>query len=101
MTKNLEKYHVIIPVQGVTTIKLETLLNIDLIITDISMPGCDGIAFITQVKEKYTKIPVLFISGFSNELSSENLKDEKISFFAKPFHIDDALRKINDLLITD
>ena len=41
--------------------------NWDLIITDISMPGRSGIEALQQIKTEYPKLPVLVLSGHTEE----------------------------------
>jgi DNA-binding NtrC family response regulator len=38
----------------------------DLVITDVIMPGVDGVATLEQIKEKHPDIPVIVISGGGN-----------------------------------
>ncbi len=72
---------------------------IDLIITDIMMPGVDGFAFIKELRECRIETPVLIITA-KGELS-----DKKVGFMAgaddymvKPIHLDEMLLRIQALL---
>lgn len=40
--------------------------KIDLIITDISMPGCDGLEFISQIRQINENLTVIILSGYEN-----------------------------------
>lgn len=41
--------------------------HIDIIVSDIQMPVCDGICLLTKAKGLFSTIPIfIFISGFSN-----------------------------------
>jgi len=56
-----------------------------LIITDIKMPGMDGIEFARRVKKNYPGIPVIFITGV---LGSSVLKNgDAEGLLSKPFRI--------------
>ena len=48
---------------------LETLQqeSPDLVITDIRMPGTDGLTLLAKVKERFPNLPVLGISGMVND----------------------------------
>jgi len=38
----------------------------DLIITDINMPGCDGLEFVKELQEKHVNTTVIILSGYEN-----------------------------------
>ncbi len=50
---------------------LEQTPDISLIITDMSMPGMDGVQFATSVKNKHPKLPVILLSSIGNEQSRQ------------------------------
>lgn len=52
---------------GQEAIELLDLFQPDLLITDIRMPLMNGIELATQVKEKYPKCKVIFLSGYSDK----------------------------------
>jgi len=61
--------------------------NIDLVISDIQMPGGNGIEFLDRVKDNNYEVPiVLFITGFA-DISLEDAYDKGAeAVFAKPFN---------------
>ncbi len=69
--------------------------NIDVVITDILLPGRSGIELLKHVKISKPKIPVLAISG-KNISQDEILDAGADGFLAKPFRIG----KIEDLIET-
>ena len=40
--------------------------NIDFVITDIKLPGMDGVELIAHMQENYPDVPVIAITGYSN-----------------------------------
>ncbi len=69
--------------QTVETLKTE---NVDVVITDIMMPGKSGVDLIRLIKQDYPQIPVLAISG--KGISVESLYEAGADgFLAKPFRI--------------
>lgn len=46
---------------------------VDLVVTDLLMPGTDGFAVIEEVKKKHPQTPVIAISGGSSDLKKQNL----------------------------
>lgn len=53
---------------------------IDLIVSDVKMPGGDGVALAYSVASSYPHIPLILMSGYS-----EPLIEVRATFLAKPF----------------
>ena len=85
---------------------LETFARepVDLVLTDIRMPGLDGIDLAHEVRKIAPGTPVLFISGslddrdVSSRLEHELDTNPQTNFLKKPFNIDDILLKTDMLL---
>lgn len=61
----------------------------DLLITDIVMPGMDGIALSLKVARDWPELPVLLITGYSAERQRAHNLDELIhEVVTKPFSLD-------------
>ncbi|AUC84700.1 sigma-54-dependent Fis family transcriptional regulator [Polaribacter sp. ALD11] len=60
--------------------------SIDLLITDLQMPGVDGLELIKYASEHYSKIPKLVITGFpSIEGALDVMKSGGADYITKPF----------------
>lgn len=69
--------------------------GIDLVITDIQMPGdMDGVDLAQSLKVSHPALPVILISGFANKASG------RFPFIGKPFLPETILQQIDDLLIS-
>ena len=69
-----------------------------MVITDMRMPNMTGLELIERIKEKYPKIPVVLISGYSiNEFDTDN-GPRPDGFLAKPFMMSDVEKLLNSLL---
>lgn len=72
---------------------------IDLILCDVVMPGMNGIKLCSKVKQHRPEIKVLFMSGYSDDVTSKHgLNRETMDFLQKPFTIETLARKIREVL---
>jgi len=64
----------------------------DLIITDLRMPGIDGMALLEEVKRIHPETLVVMMSAYgSSDLALEAVKRGAIDYIAKPFSSDELL----------
>ena len=76
----------------------------DLLVTDIKMPGIDGVMLSEALRNLDARIPVLFISGSLDEddvasrLRQEMVVNLRSSFLRKPFTIQDIVTKVESML---
>ncbi|MDQ1402528.1 MAG: hypothetical protein QOG03_844 [Actinomycetota bacterium] len=72
---------------------------IDLLLTDVMMPGRSGRELAAVVLERSPATRVLFMSGYSHDvIVHEGVLDEGVSLIEKPFSTDAMLVKIRDVL---
>lgn len=80
--------------QALESLRLEGTDHFDLLITDIVMPGLDGIELALKVARDYPKMPVLLMTGYSAERQRAHNLDELIyDVVTKPF----TLKQICDV----
>jgi CheY-like chemotaxis protein len=71
----------------------------DLLLTDIVMPGLSGPVLAGQVKAKLGDLPVIYMSGYSEDLLDERGHlEEGVSLLQKPFSARDLLRTVRAVL---
>ena len=46
---------------------LERLAGVDAVITDLAMPGMDGLALLAQLREREPELPVVLLTAHGNE----------------------------------
>ncbi len=72
----------------------------DLLLTDIVMPGIDGIELAKKATEKSPNIKTMFITGFSAMAAKQKeespAKNSKL--LPKPFHLNDLIKQVENLL---
>jgi two-component system chemotaxis response regulator CheY len=76
-----------------------SLPQIDLLVTDLYMPGRSGMELGVELKAMRSELPVLLISGGLVEGEHETrLKAEGWSFLAKPFRLPELLAMVHRIL---
>ena len=71
----------------------------DLLLTDIVMPGMDGIELAKRAAEMDTALKIMFITGFAAVAlhpSSQAPKQAKV--LSKPFHLRDLVNEVGKML---
>src|SRR4026208_143073 len=62
----------------------------ELVITDIHMPGMDGLALLAAVREKEPDIPVVLLTAFGSlKTAVDAIKAGAFDYLSKPFIVDD------------
>lgn len=78
---------------------LQTDTNFQLMITDMVMPGQNGIELSKQVLEILPDIKIILASGYSEDiLKGEFAEIENMSFIPKPFSLSDLTQKVYEVL---
>jgi signal transduction histidine kinase/ActR/RegA family two-component response regulator len=71
----------------------------DLLITDVLMPGMNGVELARRVRNLGAELPIIFSSGYADvQVFGEELSDEAV--LKKPFRIAEAARRIEAALKT-
>lgn len=70
----------------------------DLLLTDIVMPGVDGIELSRRAAEIYPQMRVMFITGFAAvALSNSAPAPREARVLSKPFHLKDLVAEVERL----
>jgi len=93
-------YEVLVVKDGKDALAMVEEEDFDIIISDIRMPGQDGVQTIRAI-EKVMQIqqkqrpPVIFMTGFSDKAIEKEAKSLKnVTFLYKPFETEEILRVI-------
>jgi CheY-like chemotaxis protein len=72
---------------------------IDLLLTDVIMPGMDGAELQRRLLRLRPGIRTLFMSGYAaNIIGEHGILEDGLNFIQKPFSVADLTRKVRELL---
>ncbi len=71
---------------------------VHLLVTDVVMPGMNGIELATAVRWRYPEAGVLFVSGHLDDAAATSPLGERGSLLTKPFGPDELTRRVRDEL---
>ena len=87
-TLALADYDVDLAPDGQVALERMRLFSYDLLITDLKMPGIDGLAVIREARRLQDKLPVIILTGFSTESSAIEAANLGVSgYLTKPFKV--------------
>jgi two-component system cell cycle sensor histidine kinase/response regulator CckA len=94
-------YDVLSAANGMEAVKVvgENQGRIDLVISDLVMPGMSGVALYKQLAEEYPEISILFMTGYPLKNDTrELLESGGVTWLAKPIHMRALVRAIQKVL---
>jgi two-component system cell cycle sensor histidine kinase/response regulator CckA len=72
---------------------------IDLILTDVMMPGMDGHTLVRLILEELPDIKVILMSGYAEDaMPGEISEDRSLNFLPKPFSLQELAVKVKDVM---
>ena len=77
----------------------ESSLQVDLFISDVIMPGLDGPTWVREAKASRPDVPVIFVSGYAEDVMSEHQQRiANSTFLPKPFSLAELTMTVQDKL---
>ena len=77
----------------------EGLLQIDLLLTDVQLPGASGLDLALKLRASFPSLPVLVVSGHVEDPRQQaELSEGKYSFLPKPYTIKELLARLRDVI---
>lgn len=71
----------------------------DLMVTDIKMPGMDGLELLQKVKQKDPSLPVIMVTAYATvEMSIQALRKGAYDMLTKPFEPEELLYRVKNAL---
>lgn len=101
LTSYLENhdFHTVPAENGKKGIEKLTASSIDLIITDVQMPGMNGLEFHKVIRDKGYEQPILFITAFPDVRDAVSaMRDGAVNYLEKPIDLTEMLDSIQHTL---
>jgi two-component system cell cycle sensor histidine kinase/response regulator CckA len=72
---------------------------IDLVISDVVMPGMDGPTLMRELRQRQPDVKIIFVSGYAEDVFERNLpEDETYQFLPKPFTLKELATTVKETL---
>ena len=93
-----EGYEVVAYTSALEALK-QDLSRYDLLMSDIRMPGMDGLQFLSQVQKKWPELPVILMTAYGSlETTMEAISLGAWDYISKPFSPDDCRAIVKKVL---
>jgi DNA-binding NtrC family response regulator len=84
---------------GGAELGLQTVDRADLVLTDLRLPGMDGLEFLAKIRIQNALVPVIIMTAFGTiETAVEAMKNGATDFLLKPFSLDHLMTVIHKAL---
>ena len=90
-----DTFEVVTAENGESAIDAMKNITLSLVVTDLKMPGLDGLGLLQHVMENFPDIPVIMMTAYSTP-QMETLAREggAVGYIAKPFKLENLAKKI-------
>lgn len=73
--------------------------DIDLVISDIFMPGMNGVQLMNKIKDRNESLPVFLVTGYAHlRTLVEESAYEPDAYLEKPFNLRDLFKRVKEAL---
>lgn len=74
-------------------------VSVSMIVTDMKMPGMDGVEFIREARRKVGVMPILVITGYATIENAVNaMKEGACEYLMKPFSFDTLTKAVESII---
>jgi PAS domain S-box-containing protein len=78
---------------------LRTKVRVDLLVTDVGLPGMNGRQLADQARETRPSLKILFITGYAESVAiSDGFLESGMEMITKPFELDNLTRRIRAMI---
>ena len=73
--------------------------KIDLLLTDVVMPGMSGRELVKTFQERHGNVRTLYMSGYADDMvARKGMLEEGVGLLPKPFSASQLLERVRDVL---
>lgn len=84
---------------GLQALELLSAVRYDIVLTDLKMPGLDGLGLLARIKELYPDTDVIMFTGYATiRTSVEAMRGGAYDYLPKPFDPEDLIRVVRRCL---
>jgi len=99
LSKDKDKYEVMIANNGKEALNVLEHERIDLVISDIRMPDINGLDLLVRIKKEFPQTKVIIMTAYgSSDVQKEANRRGSLYYVEKPFEISDIRKIILDLI---
>ena len=92
-------YEVVTAASGDEAAEKLTTMKFDLVLTDIKMPGMDGLELLSLIKSKYADTKVIVMTAYGSLEKKDEALEKGASFYIeKPFEIKEIKQLVLEIL---
>ena len=96
-----EGYQIDVSFSGTDALEMVQRCNYHLLITDLKMPGIDGLELIQKAKEQNSEIRAIMVTGYTTvDTAVQSLRHGVDDYITKPFNIIELKRTVQQTLHT-
>jgi DNA-binding NtrC family response regulator len=97
----VEGYQIDVSFSGADALEMIKRYIYHLLITDLKMPGIDGLELIQKAKEQNSEIRAIMVTGYATvDIAVQSLRHGVDGFFTKPFNIIEMKKTVYQTLRT-
>jgi len=84
---------------GAAAVEMLRARSFNLVVTDMTMPGMDGMELIRYIKEHHPRTDVIAVTGYTETYTyTEVIRAGASDFLSKPFNLDEFTAKLNRVM---
>lgn len=102
LNKGMNDVEILAAESGEEALSILSDKEIDLVITDINMPGMNGLDLLVEINNRYPNTGVVIMTAYpSNTYESQAMLSGSLRFVEKPFDIKDMRQIVKEILFSE
>jgi DNA-binding NtrC family response regulator len=92
-------HEVVVTTEGARALELMAADLPDLVVTDLRMPGLDGLQLLEELRSRRLEVPVIVLTGYASVDSAvQAMRKGAVDYLAKPFAPEELLLRVEKAL---